>query len=293
VWFEMTLAEIARDTGRGQEAIQRFREVAQMAPTAGQDAALVWAFTGAAQGHLLLGECEEAATALREADAVGDSPLATSFATRERARAWLQACRGDLISARQHIREILAPIQRDELHVFEAAILHDLVRLGVPREAVLRLEELAERMDGPLVAIGAAHARALVDGDLAAQREVIDRYEEIDVLHLAAEAAAELADLYRARVEAREATAAHRRAAELAERAGGLRTPVLSRGTGVEPLTAREREVALLAAAGRSSRDIGEHLGVSTRTVDTHLARVYRKLGIGGRAELPAAMETA
>ena len=50
--------------------------------------------------------------------------------------------------------------------------------------------------------------------------------------------------------------------------------------------------MALLAAAGRSSRDIGEHLGLSTRTVDTHLARVYRKLGITGRAELAAALES-
>ena len=87
------------------------------------------------------------------------------------------------------------------------------------------------------------------------------------------------------------ATAAAQRSADLAERAGGVRTPMLARGDGVEPLTGREREVALLAAAGRSSRDIGDHLGLSTRTVDTHLARVYRKLGIAGRAELTGALE--
>ncbi|HZA85596.1 MAG TPA: helix-turn-helix transcriptional regulator, partial [Acidimicrobiales bacterium] len=67
-------------------------------------------------------------------------------------------------------------------------------------------------------------------------------------------------------------------------------TPPLARGSGIEPLTAREREVALLAAEGRASRDIGEHLHLSTRTVDTHLARAYRKLGIGGRDELARAM---
>ena len=119
---------------------------------------------------------------------------------------------------------------------------------------------------------------------------MIDRYEEIDVLMLAAEAAAELADIYRARAEARLATAAQQRSAELAERAGGLHTPALARGQGIEPLTAREREVALLAAAGRSGRDIGDRLGMSTRTVDTHLARVYRKLGIAGRSDLTGAL---
>jgi DNA-binding CsgD family transcriptional regulator len=45
-----------------------------------------------------------------------------------------------------------------------------------------------------------------------------------------------------------------------------------------------------LAARGRSSVEIGEHLHLSPRTVDTHLARVYRKLGITGRTELAAAL---
>jgi DNA-binding CsgD family transcriptional regulator len=290
VWFEMTLAEVARDTGRGHEAIRRFGEVAATAPRAGQHSALVWAHVGVAQGHLLLGECDAAAAALAEADAVGDSPVATSIATRERTRAWLDACRGDLSSARDRIRSIIGPVRDDGMHVFELTLLHDLVRLGQPDEAVERLGVLAREMDGPLVDIHLAHARALVERDPDAQRAVVDRYEEIDALGLAAEAAAELADLHRARSEARQATAATQRATQLADRAGGLRTPALARGGGTEPLTPREREVALLAAGGRTSRDIGDHLGLSTRTVETHLARVYRKLGIDGRTELAAAL---
>jgi DNA-binding CsgD family transcriptional regulator len=133
--------------------------------------------------------------------------------------------------------------------------------------------------------------RALVDRDVGAQQDVVDRYEAIDSLELAAESAAELAEMHRARGEARAAAAASNRSLELAERAGGIHTPVLTRGAGVEPLTAREREVALLAANGRTSREIGRHLGLSTRTVDTHLARVYRKLGVGGRIDLSAALE--
>ena len=162
--------------------------------------------------------------------------------------------------------------------------------LGAAHEVVDRLEALAGCIDGPLATIHAAHARALAERDVQAQRDVIDRYEAIDVLMIAAEAAAELADMHRARAESRLATAAQQRSAELAARAGGLRTPALARGEGIEPLTAREREVALLAAAGRSSRDIGDRLGMSTRTVDTHLARVYRKLGIAGRSDLATAL---
>ena len=291
VWFEMALAEVARDTGRAHEAIRRFASVAEVAPKVGQQAALVWAHVGVAQGHLLLGQCAEAAVALERADQVGDSPVATSVGTRERARAWLEACRGDLASARQRIRDTIVPIQRDQVYIFELALLHDLVRLGVPHEAVVRLETLAGCIDGPMAPIHAANARALVARDVAVQADVVDRYEAIDALGLAAEAAAELADLHRGRAESRLATAAQQRSTELAQRAGGLHTPVLARGGGVEPLTAREREVALLAVGGRSSRAIGVHLGLSTRTVDTHLARVYRKLGITGRSELAAALD--
>jgi DNA-binding CsgD family transcriptional regulator len=292
VWFEMALAEVARDTGRAHEAIRRFRDVAEAAPKLGQHAALVWAHVGVAQGHLLLGEGAEAAAALDLADCAGDSPVATSIATRERARAWLEACRGDLVSARRRIRETMVPVQRDQVHIFEATLLHDLVRLGVPTEAVDRLEVLAGIIDGPLIAAHALNARAVVARDVVGLGDVVDRYDALDSLCLAAEAAAELADLHRARGETRLATAAMQRSADLADRAGGLHTPVLARGSGIEPLTAREREVALLAAAGRSSKQIGAHLAMSTRTVDTHLARVYRKLGIAGRTELAAAFDT-
>lgn len=290
IWLEMSLAEVARDTGRAAEAIWRFGAVAEAAPGSGQHAALVWAHVGVAQGHLLLGDGDAAAEALDAADRVGDSPVATSTATRDRARAWLLACRGDLTSARSLIREVLVPVRADSVFAFEVALLQDLVRLGVPDEAVDRLGELEQTVDGPLVAVHAANARALVDRDAVALVDVVARYEQIDALVHAAEAAAELADLYRADSDARRANAAAHRSTEIAERAGGLRTPALSRGDGFEPLTAREREVALLARGGRSSREIGEHLGLSSRTVDTHLARVYRKLGIAGRAELVDAL---
>jgi DNA-binding CsgD family transcriptional regulator len=291
VWFEMALAEIARDTGRAAEAIERFANVAETAPRVGQDAALVWAHVGVAQGHLLLGRCDEAAVALDRADAVGDSPVATSIATRERTRAWLDACRGDLASARQRIRDTVGPVREDAVYIFELTLLHDLVRLGVPEEAAERLNVLGRCVEGPLSGIHADHGRALVARDAALLTSVVDRYEALDVLHFAAEAATELAELHRAGGDPRSAAAAHQRATDLAERCGGLHTPALRRGGSVEPLTPREREVALLAADGRSSKTIGDHLGLSTRTVDTHLARVYRKLGITSRSELAAALD--
>lgn len=51
-------------------------------------------------------------------------------------------------------------------------------------------------------------------------------------------------------------------------------------------LTRRESEIAALAAGGLSDRAIADRLGISVRTVETHLIRVYRKLGVNSRRDL-------
>ncbi len=56
--------------------------------------------------------------------------------------------------------------------------------------------------------------------------------------------------------------------------------------SGVEALTASERRVCDLAAAGRSNREIAQELFVTPKTVENHLGRAYGKLGIGSRDEL-------
>ena len=61
-------------------------------------------------------------------------------------------------------------------------------------------------------------------------------------------------------------------------------------GSGAEQLTVSERRVAELAAEGRSNPEIAQQLFVTRKTVETHLGRVYRKLGIGGRSELQHAL---
>ncbi len=53
-------------------------------------------------------------------------------------------------------------------------------------------------------------------------------------------------------------------------------------------LTERELEVVRLLACGRTDREIAEALFVSPRTVNSHTARIYAKLGIGSRAEATA-----
>jgi len=62
--------------------------------------------------------------------------------------------------------------------------------------------------------------------------------------------------------------------------------------TGVETLTASERRVAQMAAQGLSNKEIAQTLFVTVKTVELHLSNVYRKLRIGSRRELGAALVT-
>ena len=61
--------------------------------------------------------------------------------------------------------------------------------------------------------------------------------------------------------------------------------------TGIEALTPAELRVARLALRGRTNREIAHELYVTLKTVEGHLARVYSKLGIGGRQELVGVLE--
>jgi DNA-binding CsgD family transcriptional regulator len=57
-------------------------------------------------------------------------------------------------------------------------------------------------------------------------------------------------------------------------------------------LTPTEQRVAELAASGMTNRDVAATLFISAKTVEATLARVYRKLGIGSRAQLGQRIET-
>jgi DNA-binding NarL/FixJ family response regulator len=53
-------------------------------------------------------------------------------------------------------------------------------------------------------------------------------------------------------------------------------------------LTASERQVATLVAQGASNAEVAAALFLSVKTVETHLSRVYRKVGVRSRAGLAA-----
>jgi ATP/maltotriose-dependent transcriptional regulator MalT len=57
-------------------------------------------------------------------------------------------------------------------------------------------------------------------------------------------------------------------------------------GPGGERLTPQELQIAMLVTQGRTNAEIGRAVFLSTRTVEFHLSRAYRKLGISSRTEL-------
>ncbi len=74
--------------------------------------------------------------------------------------------------------------------------------------------------------------------------------------------------------------------AELLSRQAPIRRAEVTNRTGVDTLTKREREVAVLAAQGYTAREIGMQLHIGERTVETHVANVCSKLGLKAKVEL-------
>lgn len=68
--------------------------------------------------------------------------------------------------------------------------------------------------------------------------------------------------------------------------AGGLAFKVRPSSAARTHLTGRERDVVGLVVDGRSNDEIGTALGISAKTVETHLARVFERFGVASRTEL-------
>ena len=182
-----------------------------------------------------------------------------------------------------------------------------LAHLGRRAEAVAMADAelaLAERFGAPVPIAGALHARAVAEPDDAARVALCERALAVaagtpallESVRARLELGGTLAHMGR-RIEARDAL---RPALADADAAGAVLLAQRARrelvATGLRPrnaalegaaaLTPRQRQVCELAAAGKGNRQIAQALFLSIKTVETHLAAGYRKLGVGTRAEL-------
>jgi DNA-binding CsgD family transcriptional regulator len=182
-----------------------------------------------------------------------------------------------------------------------------LAHLGRREEAAALADlelAMAEAFGAPVPIARAFHARAVAEPDeeerIALAERALRAAETAPAQREAIRARLELGRTLTyigARIHAREvlrpalADADAAGAVLLAERArrelvaSGLR-PRHAALEGPAALTPRQRQVCELAAAGKGNRAIAQQLFLSIKTVETHLAAGYRKLGVNTRAEL-------
>ncbi|MGI8876873.1 MAG: helix-turn-helix transcriptional regulator [Egibacteraceae bacterium] len=221
-----------------------------------------------------------------------------------------QRLTGDLHGARARLEEALSAARdaRDEVAVARA--LQELGRLArtgedYPRAASLHHEALAlyddagdrlgvigslEALAGLAALAGRARDAARLFGAAQAMRDAgalprppVDQPEydaDVDRVRQALDAD-DVAALWAAG-----AALTPERAVAQASRGRGRRAKAGDTGWGA--LSDRERDVALLAAEGLTNPEIAERLVLSSRTVQSHLAKVYAKLGVHSRREVAA-----
>jgi DNA-binding CsgD family transcriptional regulator len=163
--------------------------------------------------------------------------------------------------------------------------LYEAARHGAAPAAAELLGEVPAA-EGRLLPALVAAIEALAERDGDRLEAVGGRLEELGCFLHAAELTAAAATVAAARGLATAAARLRTRAQQLVERCDGATTELL-RSPVRDGLTTREREVAGFAARGLTDVEIAARLSLSRRTVETHLYRVYAKLGVSGRRELP------
>ncbi|MFF8848269.1 LuxR C-terminal-related transcriptional regulator [Streptomyces sp. NPDC015127] len=237
----------------------------------------------------VLGDAQGAESHIKEA---GQYPSMNVLVGEERlSEAWLAVTQGDLAHARAVLSEAAGRARETGHLTSEGLLLTDLARLGGAHEAVGRLAELADECDGMLMPARARLAAALAADDPQRLQGSATELARIGAHLLAAEAAITASVIWRNQGLTRQSTAAAQQAAPLKARCEGAQTPLLAPAEATSSLTSREREIAKLAAAGTSSREIAEILTLSVRTIDNHLQRIYGKLGITTRKQLAQAID--
>jgi DNA-binding CsgD family transcriptional regulator len=286
-WFACILGLIYLDQGRPISSGTMFREAATLFGTLGHPGRR-WGLAGVALAGAMAGDSDIGSAALAELDEMDPVAVHLQEVNVIRSRAWTAMIRGELTKARDMLWEAVALADSWGQFAASAQALHDLVRMGAIDPAAEQLEGMGDRVDGAFMEARMLFARAARLADMTLATSAADKFESVGANLFAAEGATLVATLASRDGLRRAAAEAEARAERLLESCQGAVTPGVRPQRGSTPLTDREREVATLAARGMTSRQIGENLFVSPRTVDNHLQQVYVKLGIKRRSELAA-----
>jgi DNA-binding CsgD family transcriptional regulator len=287
---ESHLGAVLAWRGRTHEALQWARRAAELQRAAGLVTAERWSRITMLVSAVYIGDLDEARRTEAELDRLPVGPSTTRAGDEWYARSVLAELAGEMDLSLRWARDGVVESARRGARFDELMGWMSIAWLDVGYTDVERVRELGPMTGG----MGASLADYAI-GRATNSAELISQASE----HLIAAGcnliavgfAAHAADAWTARGDDRAAARWARRATEIA--AGLELVSVFAPVTIAEPLSRREREVADLAVLGLSSREIGDRLFLSTRTVDNHLARAYGKLGVGGRAELADALTRA
>jgi DNA-binding CsgD family transcriptional regulator/tetratricopeptide (TPR) repeat protein len=275
--------------GRTTSALAMARRALELLEQLAQPAGVRWAWgvIGLAAG--LGGDAATAVTATDRLRELPPHPATLLPAIEPLAHAWA-AVHASPDAARRILARAAADLAADGDIAAAAQCLHELAVLGGAGEALEALRGLDTDESEPLTALRREHVAAVAADDYEALGQLADTYSSLGGDRWAVECAAAAGSAAAHLGDRRMAAEWSATAVQLASACEGLATPGLAGArivhAGAAPLTARERDVALLAARGVPSREIAERLGLSVRTVDNHLARCFDKLGVRNRGEL-------
>ncbi|MFD8376066.1 LuxR C-terminal-related transcriptional regulator [Streptomyces sp. NPDC059688] len=206
------------------------------------------------------------------------------------ARAWHAYQKFDKPETERLLIEAAEDTKKLKQHLHQVWVVHHMGRLGMAGLAApywnvpVQQEFLQARLN---------YTRAIALKDVKLLTRVAEVFRSAGADLFAAEAYAEVLHFFQSGGQPRQAAAAVKQVADTVALCEGARTPALtylSTARAAVALTAREREIALLAAAGTASKDIATTLHLSVRTVDNHLQHAYTKLGVTTRRELAVAL---
>lgn len=278
--------ELAR--GRFADAAQRLEQAMAALTVGDAGSAISWIFPAypfLAQAYSVLGRVADAKSVVAAAERRYGRHVAVFGPLHEIGKAWEAAGQGETSRAIATARAAAEAACESGQFAVEAKALHLATRFGDPTTAP-RLAELADRCDGPLVALAAAQAAAFAAGDGGKLSTVAGEFETIGALLDAADASAQAAVAYSNAGRRRESMDAAATANALAQRCDHATTPAVLEAARPLPLTSREREVASMVAVGLSNREIADRLVVSVRTVEGHIYRACTKLDVPDRGGL-------
>lgn len=274
---------VVAESGRFREAERLAHQAADLLTDADPLGLLGTAMAIRARCLAAGGDLEAARDLLDELEPLAGRDVRTRTHA-DRAAVWLLAADGEVERAAAMATDRGRHAVERTLIMWGVMLLHDAVRLGAPKAPRQELAALAQGRDAGLLHLCLRHADAIEEQDAEALLSVGTAFAAGGMYLHAAEAAAQAADLFQERGDAPAERRAAAIAADRCARTQATATPALLRTS--SPLTPREREVALLARQGASSRHIAGQLTLSVRTVDNYLAAIYRKTGIDGRHQL-------